>query len=139
MLLAQLLLKRRPDVRILTNRFLSIIPELSEIFIGLDIFNGRDSIRDNVNGVRKARDTDTWFKRWTAMRYYGLLRALGVDIVPNHADFRLMGRKAIAALGQYSEVNLFLRGIIPQLGYRSTSVHYDRAKKRLRALLGVKP
>lgn len=79
-----------------------------------------------VYGVRKARDTDTFFKRWTALRYYGLLRTMGVDIIPNHADFRLMGRQAIAALGQHAEVNLFLRGIIPQLGYRSTSVFYDR-------------
>jgi polyisoprenyl-phosphate glycosyltransferase len=79
-----------------------------------------------VYGVRKARDTDTWFKRWSALRYYGLLHALGVDIIPNHADFRLMGRRSLAALGQHAEVNLFLRGIIPQLGFRSTSVFYDR-------------
>lgn len=79
-----------------------------------------------VYGVRKARDTDTWFKRWTALRYYGLLRSLGVNIIPNHADFRLMGRRSLAALGQFSEVNLFLRGIIPQLGFRATSVFYDR-------------
>jgi polyisoprenyl-phosphate glycosyltransferase len=79
-----------------------------------------------VYGVRAARDTDTWFKRWTALRYYGLLRGLGVDIIPNHADFRLLGRAAISALGEHGEVNLFLRGIIPQLGFRSTSVFYDR-------------
>jgi polyisoprenyl-phosphate glycosyltransferase len=82
-----------------------------------------------VYGVRKARDTDTWFKRWTALRYYGLLSALGVDIVPNHADFRLLGRNAINALGLHTEVNLFLRGIIPQLGYRTTSVYYDRGER----------
>jgi glycosyltransferase involved in cell wall biosynthesis len=82
-----------------------------------------------VYGVRKARDTDTWFKRWTALRYYGLLSALGVDIVPNHADFRLLGRNAINALGLHTEVNLFLRGIIPQLGYRATSVYYDRGER----------
>jgi polyisoprenyl-phosphate glycosyltransferase len=79
-----------------------------------------------VYGVRKARDTDTWFKRWSALRYYGLLRSLGVDIIPNHADFRLMGRRSLEALGQHVEVNLFLRGIIPQLGFRTTSVFYDR-------------
>lgn len=82
-----------------------------------------------VYGVRKARDTDTWFKSWSAGRYYALLRALGVDIVPNHADFRLMGRTAIRALAEYGEVNLFLRGIIPQLGFRSTSVYYDRLSR----------
>ncbi len=79
-----------------------------------------------VYGVRKARDTDTWFKRWSALRYYGLLRSLGVDIIPNHADFRLMGRRSLEALGRHGEVNLFLRGIIPQLGFRATSVYYDR-------------
>ena len=82
-----------------------------------------------VYGVRKARDTDTWFKRWSALRYYGLLRSLGVDIIPNHADFRLMGRRSLEALGQYAEVNLFLRGIIPQLGFRITSVFYDRLER----------
>jgi glycosyltransferase involved in cell wall biosynthesis len=79
-----------------------------------------------VYGVRAARDTDTWFKRWTALRYYALLKFLGVEIVPNHADFRLLGRAAISALGEHGEVNLFLRGIIPQLGFRSSSVFYDR-------------
>jgi glycosyltransferase involved in cell wall biosynthesis len=82
-----------------------------------------------VYGVRKARDRDTWFKRWSAVRYYGLLSALGVDMIPNHADFRLMGRNAINALGLHTEVNLFLRGIIPQLGYRSTSIYYDRLER----------
>lgn len=82
-----------------------------------------------VYGVRQARDTDTVFKRWSALRYYALLRFMGVDIIPNHADFRLMGRRSIAALGQHAEVNLFLRGIIPQLGFRSTSVFYDRRER----------
>jgi glycosyltransferase involved in cell wall biosynthesis len=82
-----------------------------------------------VYGVRKARNRDTWFKRWSALRYYGLLSALGVDMIPNHADFRLMGRNAINALGLHTEVNLFLRGIIPQLGYRSTSIYYDRLER----------
>lgn len=79
-----------------------------------------------VYGVRDGRQTDTPFKRWTALGYYGLLRKLGVDIVPNHADFRLMGRAAIKALAEHTEVNLFLRGIVPQLGFRSTTVRYDR-------------
>jgi glycosyltransferase involved in cell wall biosynthesis len=82
-----------------------------------------------VYGVRRARQTDTRFKRWTALGYYRLLRTFGVDIVPNHADFRLMGRDAIKALASYAEVNLFLRGIIPQLGFRSTSVLYDRHER----------
>lgn len=82
-----------------------------------------------VYGVRKARDTDTRFKRWTALGYYRALRVLGAEIVPNHADYRLMGRDAIRALQSYNEVNLFLRGIIPQLGFRSTSVYYDRRER----------
>jgi glycosyltransferase involved in cell wall biosynthesis len=82
-----------------------------------------------VFGVRKKRDKDTWFKRRTALLYYDLCSMLGMDLVPNHADYRLMGRSAIDALGSYGEVNLFLRGIIPQLGYRSTSVYYDRGER----------
>jgi polyisoprenyl-phosphate glycosyltransferase len=82
-----------------------------------------------VYGVRAARDTDTWFKRWSALRYYALLRFLGVEIIPNHADFRLLGRASISALAEHGEVNLFLRGIIPQLGFRSTSVYYDRGDR----------
>ena len=91
-----------------------------------------DAYRDGceiVYGVRSNRDKDTWFKRWTAERYYGLLRYLGVDVVPNHADYRLLGRRAIEALGDYEEVNLFLRGIIPQLGYRSRQVFYVRGER----------
>jgi len=91
-----------------------------------------DAYRDGceiVYGVRDNRQKDTWFKRWSAERYYALLRYLGVDIVPNHADYRLLGRKALNALGDYEEVNLFLRGIIPQLGYRSRHVYYERGER----------
>jgi glycosyltransferase involved in cell wall biosynthesis len=82
-----------------------------------------------VYGVRYKRDKDTWFKRRTAESYYGLLGALGVSIVPNHADYRLMGRAALTALEEYREVNLFLRGIVPQLGFRSTQVYYERQER----------
>lgn len=82
-----------------------------------------------VYGVRNKRDKDTWFKRWTAERYYGLLGMLGVSVVPNHADYRLMGREALNALEEYREVNLFLRGIVPQLGFRSTRVYYERHER----------
>lgn len=82
---------------------------------------------DVVFGVRKARDTDTWFKRATAEGYYRILRVLGVDIVFNHADFRLMSRRAIEALRRHEETNLFLRGIIPTIGFPSSTVEYDRA------------
>lgn len=82
-----------------------------------------------VLGVRKGRDTDTAFKRGTAEMYYKLLGAMGVDIVYNHADFRLMSRRAIDCLGGYSEVNLFLRGIIPLIGFPTDTVYYDRAER----------
>lgn len=82
-----------------------------------------------VYGVRKKRSVDTLFKRATATAYYRLLTLFGVDIVYNHADFRLMGRKAIEALRQYTEVNLFLRGIVPLLGFPVSTVFYDRAER----------
>ena len=82
-----------------------------------------------VYGVRSKRDTDTFFKRFTAEGFYKVMRALGVDIVFNHADYRLMSRRAVEGLAQYTEVNLFLRGIVPQIGYRSTTVTYERAER----------
>lgn len=84
---------------------------------------------DIVFGVRARRDTDTWFKRNTARAYYGLLRKLGVKVVPDHADFRLMSRRALDALHDFREVNLFLRGIVPLLGFRTAVVSYDRAAR----------
>jgi len=82
-----------------------------------------------VYGARKQRTTDTVFKRATATWYYRLLAMLGVRIVYNHADFRLLSRRALESLKQYSEVNLFIRGIVPLIGYRATTVFYDRAER----------
>lgn len=82
-----------------------------------------------VYGVRASRATDTVFKRRTALAYYTLLKRMGVDLVHNHADFRLMGRRVVDALKEYDEVNLFLRGIVPLIGYRATTVEYDRAER----------
>ena len=82
-----------------------------------------------VYGVRDSRASDTGFKRSTALMYYGLLRRMGVDLVHNHADFRLMGRRAIEALREYGEVNMFLRGIVPMIGYRAATVKYNRAER----------
>jgi glycosyltransferase involved in cell wall biosynthesis len=82
-----------------------------------------------VYGVRDSRATDTAFKRNTALAYYGLMRKMGVDLVHNHADFRLMGRRAIEALREYGETNLFLRGVVPLIGYRVATVRYDRAER----------
>jgi glycosyltransferase involved in cell wall biosynthesis len=84
---------------------------------------------DIVFGVRKSRDTDTFFKRFTAEGYYRLLERFGVEVVFNHADYRLMSRRAIEALREFNEVNLFLRGIIPQLGFPSSIIYYDRAER----------
>lgn len=82
-----------------------------------------------VYGVRDSRQTDTAFKRSTALMYYGLMKKMGVDLVHNHADFRLLGRRAVEALRQYGEVNMFLRGIVPLIGYRAATVKYDRAER----------
>ena len=84
---------------------------------------------DVVYGVRNKRDTDTFFKRTTAEGYYKVLKALGVDIVFNHADYRLMSKRALEGLSEYKEVNLFLRGIVPLIGYRSDYVYYDRHER----------
>lgn len=82
-----------------------------------------------VYGVRSKRETDTFFKRFTAEGFYKVMKALGVDIVFNHADYRLMSRRAVEGLAQYGEVNLFLRGIVPQIGYKWTTVTYERAER----------
>ena len=77
-------------------------------------------------GVRKKRVTDTWFKRFTAQAFYRLMKSMDSEIVYNHADFRMMTRRAVEALMQYPERNLFLRGIVRQLGFREGFVYYDR-------------
>lgn len=84
---------------------------------------------DIVYGVRRERKTDTWFKRSTALAFYGLMRRLGVKSVYNHADYRLMSRRAVAQLLRYRERNLFLRGIVPLVGYRTECVYYDRTER----------
>lgn len=82
-----------------------------------------------VYGVRKDRATDTAFKRSTAQGYYKVMRAMGVDMVYNHADYRLMSRRALEELSGYEEVNLFLRGMVPMLGFRTGEVYYSRAAR----------
>lgn len=84
---------------------------------------------DVVYGVRNKRDTDTWFKRTTAEGFYKVMKALGVDVVFNHADYRLMSKRALEGLEEYREVNLFLRGIVPLIGYRRDYVYYDRHER----------
>ncbi|MCI1953025.1 MAG: glycosyltransferase family 2 protein [Clostridiales bacterium] len=84
---------------------------------------------DVVYGVRNKRETDTFFKRTTAEGFYKVMQKLGVDIVFNHADYRLMSARALEALSEYKEVNLFLRGIVPLIGYKSDYVYYDRHER----------
>lgn len=85
--------------------------------------------KDIVYGVRNNRDTDTWFKRTTAQMYYGMLGKLGVDLIPNHADFRLMSKRAVETFLQYSERNIFIRGLIPRLGFATAKVFYKRTPR----------
>jgi len=84
---------------------------------------------DVVYGVRKKRKSDTFFKRRTALLFYKLMKGLGVDIMYNHADYRLMSKRALDALAQFSEVNLFLRGIAPLVGFQTGVVYYDRNER----------
>ena len=84
---------------------------------------------DVVYGVRSARDTDTFFKKFTAEGFYKIMQAMGVEIVFNHADYRLMSKRALDGLSEFHEVNLFLRGIVPLIGYKSDIVTYERHER----------
>ena len=103
---------------------------------GQDDINAMDEMIDHyhkgmdvVYGVRSKRDTDTWFKRTTAESFYKLMNALGAQTVYNHADYRLMSRRTLDGLAQFKEVNLFLRGLVPLVGYPSSLVTYARAER----------
>lgn len=82
-----------------------------------------------VYGVRNARDTDTFFKRFTAEGFYKFMKVMGADVVFNHADFRLMSKRVLAELAGFREVNLFLRGMVPLIGFKSCSVYYERHER----------
>ena len=82
-----------------------------------------------VYGVRKKRDTDTFFKRFTAEGFYHLMNWMGADIVFNHADYRLISARVLQHFADFREVNIFLRGMVPLVGFKSTSVYYDRAER----------
>lgn len=120
---------------------LMAVKELCHISISIDA-DGQDDINamdemitefeagcDVVYGVRSQRTTDTWFKRTTAEGFYRVMNALGADVVFNHADYRLLSRRALLGLSQYKEVNLFLRGMVPLVGYRCSSVYYQRHQR----------
>ena len=103
---------------------------------GQDDINAMDEMLKNyhdgchiVYGVRSKRDTDTFFKRFTAESFYKFMKFMGVETVYNHADYRLMSSEALEALSQFREVNLFLRGMVPMVGYKSTAVYYERSER----------
>jgi len=84
---------------------------------------------DVVYGVRAKRETDTFFKRFTAEGYYKVLDKMGAKVIFNHADFRLMSRRALDAFSEFSETNLFLRGLVPMVGFKSDIVTYERSER----------
>lgn len=84
---------------------------------------------DIVYGVRNERKTDTWFKKNTALAFYKLMELMGTKTVYNHADFRLMSKRALKFLLQFKERNLFIRGLVPLVGYKTAKVYYDRAER----------
>lgn len=94
-----------------------------------DMLAAYSSGAEIVYGIRRERSSDTFFKRGTAEGYYRLLRTIGVRLVFNHADYRLLSRRVIEALRAYKETNLFLRGLIPQLGFNSATVYYNRQER----------
>lgn len=96
---------------------INIIPQMVENFKSGD---------EIVYGVRESRDSDTWFKRTTAVSFYRFMKLLGVETVYNHADYRLMSARAIRELMKYKENNIFLRGIVPRIGLQHSEVKYDR-------------
>ncbi len=97
------------------------IPDMVDLFC---------SGHDVVFGVRRERSTDMWFKRTTALGFYRLMRAMGTGVVYNHADFRLLSRRAVVSLTEYPERNLFIRGMVSQMGYPCASVYYDRKERQ---------
>lgn len=103
---------------------------------GQDDINAMDTMVDEylngceiVYGVRSRRDTDTFFKRFTAEGFYRLLAAMGVEVVYNHADYRLISARALHEFAHFKEVNLYLRGMVPLVGFKSTSVYYERHER----------
>lgn len=103
---------------------------------GQDDINAMDAMVDAyldgcdvVYGVRSSRETDTFFKRFTAQSFYKFLSSMGAEVVYNHADYRLISSRALEAFSEFKEVNLFLRGMVPLVGFKSTTVAYSRAER----------
>lgn len=94
-----------------------------------EMINEYKNGKEIVYGVRSKRTTDTFFKRFTAESFYKIMKLFGVDIVFNHADYRLMSKKALQGLKEFKEVNLFLRGLVPLIGYQTAIVYYERHER----------
>lgn len=111
---------------------ISMDADLQDDIDAIDAFiDANDKGFDVVYGVRSARKTDTFFKKTTAELFYKLMKMLGADIIYNHADYRLMSKRALEGLSEFDEANLFLRGIVPLIGYPSTIVEYERNERFL--------
>lgn len=109
---------------------ISLDADLQDDINAIDEFIEKfDNGCDVVYGVRSSRKKDSFFKRFTAQSFYKVMKTLGVDIVYNHADYRLMSKRALDALEDFKEVNLFLRGIVPLIGYKSDTVMYERNER----------
>lgn len=109
---------------------ISLDADLQDDIDAIDEFVARhDEGFDIVYGVRRVREKDSWFKRTTAQSFYKLMRMMGAELVYNHADYRLMSRRALEGLAEFSETNLFLRGIVPLIGYPSSVVEYERNER----------
>ena len=112
------------------DAILSIDADLQDDFNAINgMLKAHSDGADIVFGVRNDRSSDTYFKRVTAQIYYRLLKGMGVEVIHNHADYRLMSRRAVEALRQYPESNLFLRAMIPELGFRTAIVCYERYER----------
>lgn len=120
---------------------LSVAAERADIIVSIDadlqddetcireMVQSYQSGSDIVYGVRRSRQTDTWFKRTSALAFYSLMRILGVKSIYNHADYRLMSQRAVQYLLKFRERNLFLRGLVPLVGYKTDTVYYDRSER----------
>lgn len=120
---------------------LMTLKDYADVVISLDAdlqddINAIDKMLDKYNegcdivyGVRKKRESDTFFKRFTAESFYKILKSMGAEIVFNHADFRLMSKRTLEAFSEFKEVNLFLRGIVPMVGFKTGIVEYDRFER----------
>ena len=112
------------------DSFITIDADLQDdINVIKDMIKQFDNGYEIVYGVRKKRTTDSFFKRNSALMFYKLMRLLGVELVSNHADFRLLSKRAVEAMSEFKEKNLFLRAVVPLVGFKSTNVYYDRKKR----------